>query len=210
MIVPRLSGRTEADRDRHARLALEPAETARIVAARGEQQLQVGARQPLAAAAEHHRGGDAKGQRAAAGRGIAADLAHQPRAARQLVDRDLVLDPMADASREMVGEVGADPRQVVHDRNADRLQVPAGPIPETCKQVRRVDRAAAEDHLARRGDVVDPAAAAKGDAGAAPAVETETGGNGLGDHPQIAACRASARKVCAVDPRNRPPRVICE
>ena len=154
MIVPRLSGRAEAGDDRHAGLALQLADCTLVVAPRREQQLQIGAREPLAAAAEHHRGGDPEGQRAAAGSGVSPDLAHQTRAARQLVDRHLALDPVLHPRREMVGEVGADPRQLVQHRDPDRAQMLGRADARDLQQVRRVDGAAADDHLARRRDPV--------------------------------------------------------
>ena len=55
MMVPRLSGFTDADHAAHARLLVELAELQRMRAARREQQLQVGRGQPLAAVAEHLR-----------------------------------------------------------------------------------------------------------------------------------------------------------
>ena len=116
----------DAHHERHARLALEPADPVRVVAPRCEQQLQIRALQPLAAAAEHHRGGDAEGQGTPPS-DIPSDLADQPDAARHLIDRDLVLDAMGHADGEVIGEVGADPRQVVRHRNPDRLQLGGRP-----------------------------------------------------------------------------------
>jgi len=125
MIVPRLSG-LDADRDGHAGLALQLAELVLVVACRREQQLDIGAGQPLPAAGERLCAGHAERQRAAPRRQPAGDLAAKPHAARQLVDRHRVLGPVRDADRIVVGQIGAHARQiVVDDGNADRLQVRA-------------------------------------------------------------------------------------
>ena len=180
-------GADRAGDDRHARRALEPADRTLVVAARREQELQVGAFEPFAAAAEHHGAGDAEGQRAAARDGIAADLADQPGAARQLVDRGLALDPMGHPRRDMVRQIGADPRQFVDYRDPDRAQVPGRADAGNLQKLRRVDGAARNDHLARRRHLAVPAVLAIGDAGAAFSVKHQPGRDRLGDDPQIGA-----------------------
>ena len=54
------------------------------------------------------------------------------------------------------------------------------------------------------------AALAERDAGAAPALEQQPGGDRVGLDPRLPRPRASRRKVCAVEPRHLPRRVICE
>ena len=49
----------------------------------------------------------------------------------------------------MVLQVLADAREVVHDADAERLELGRVADPGDLQQLRRVDRAAAEDHLAR-------------------------------------------------------------
>ena len=71
----------DADDQCHAGFALEPADRVGVVAPGGKQQLQVGARQPLAAAAEDGGTGDAEGKRALADGDEFHRLRHQPAAA---------------------------------------------------------------------------------------------------------------------------------
>ena len=204
-------GPGDADRDGHAGLALQRAELVLVVARRREQQLDVGARQALAAAGERLRARHAEGQRAAPRRQPARDLARQPQPARQLVDRHRVPDPVRDADRVVVGQVGADARQIVHHRHADRLQMRARPDARHLQQVRRVDGAARQDHLARRRHLPVLALLPEGDAGAALAVEQQPRRERIGLDAQVRPrpC-ACARKVRAVEPRKRPLRDICE
>ena len=118
-------GPRDADRDGHAGLALQLAELVLVVARRREQQLDVGARQPLAAAANACALDTPK---VSAPRPVVSQRAisrAKPQPARQLVDRHRVLDAMRDAHGVVVGQVGADAGQVVDDIDADRLQVRA-------------------------------------------------------------------------------------
>ncbi len=87
----------------------------------------------------------------------------------------------------MVVEVGADPRQVVHHRHADRLEVLGRADAGNLQQMRRVDGAAADDDLARRQLLAVHAVLAKRDAGAALAVKQEFGGDRVGLDPEIGA-----------------------
>ena len=142
-----------------------------VVAPRCEQQLQVRALQPLAAAAEYHRRGDAESQRTSPCRGISPDLADQPEPPRQLVDRDLARDPVCDANGKMVGEVGADSRQIVPHCNRDRLQIGGRPDARDLQQVRRIDGAARDHDFARCKCPVIRPVLAKSDADATVAVQ---------------------------------------
>jgi hypothetical protein len=135
-----------------------------------------------------------KGQRAIADRGEFRGLAHQPGAARELVDRHRVPHPMRHADDVMVVEVGADAGQVVQHRHADRLQMRRRADAGNLQQMRRVDRAAAEDHLARRGELAVGAALAERDAGAAFAVEQQLGRDRVGLDLEIAAPARLAQK----------------
>ena len=73
-------------------------------------------------------------------------------------------------------EVLADPRQVDQHRNADGLQPARRADAGQQQQLRRVDRAGADDHLARGGRGLGATVADVLDAGAAPAVEQQPGG----------------------------------
>src|SRR6516165_6119874 len=191
--------------NRHAGLLLEAADAVRVVAPGGEQQLQVRARQPFAAAAEHHCGGDAESQRAAAGGGKPADLADEPQAARQLIDRDLVLDPGRDTDREMVGEIGADPWQFVHHLDADRFQMAGRPDARDLQQVGRVDGAAGDDDLTRRQYPAIAAILPKGNPGALPALEQQPRSDRLGLDAHIWASPRLGQKGARRRPAEAPP-----
>ena len=54
-----------------------------------------------------------------------------------------------DVDLEVILQVLADARQVVHDRDAERLELARVPDAGELQQLRRVDRAAAEDDLLR-------------------------------------------------------------
>ena len=163
------------------------------------------ARQPFAAAAEHHCGGDAESQRAAAGGGKPADLADEPQAARQLIDRDLVLDPVRDTDREMVGEIGADPWQFVHHLDADRFQMAGRPDARDLQQVGRVDGAAGDDDLTRRQYPAIAAILPKGNPGALPALEQQPRSNRLGLDAHIWASPRLGQKGARRRPAEAPP-----
>ena len=147
-MVPRLFGAHRADRHGHAGLALQRAEQQRIVARRGEQQLQIRTGQSLARAGEHLRRGHAEGQRAVADQEEPRDLARQPHAARELVDRDVPPHPVRNPRDVVVLQVGTDAGQVVHHVHADRLQMLRRSDAGNLQQMRRIHRAAAQDHLA--------------------------------------------------------------
>ncbi len=78
------------------------------------------------------------------------------------------------------------------------------------QDVRRVDGAAATitSRLARTSVMLPPRW--KFDAGAALALEHQVAALGVGLDAQVGGRFASRRKVCAVEPRKRPRRVICE
>jgi hypothetical protein len=69
--------------------------------------------------------------------------------------RDRLLGGVLDVDLEVVLQVLADAGQVVHDVDAERLEVVRVADAGELQQLRRVDRAAAQDHLAG-GDGVPP------------------------------------------------------
>ena len=153
----------------------------------------------------------AEGQRAASRGQPARDLARQPQPARQLVDRHRVPDPMRDADGVVVGQVGADARQIVHDVDADRLQVRGRPDARHLQQVRRVDGAARQDHLARRRHLAGPRPPCRNATPRSACRRTAAAWRTPWSRcASSAAPCACARKVRAVEPRKRPLRDICE
>ena len=211
MMVPRLSGRAIETATVMPGFFSSVAELLLVVAGGREQQLYVGAGEPVAAAAEHLRAGDAEGQRAAPRRHPARDLADEPHAARELVDRDRIADAVGDADGVVIGEVGADAGKIVAHLDADRFQMRRRADAGDLQQVRRVDRAAGDDDLAARPQRAVGAVLAKRDA-------RRSGGrrassrvaDALVSTRRLARPRASARNVRAVEPRKRPLRDICE
>ncbi len=84
-------------------------------------------------------------------------------------------------------------------------------MPDICSRCGELTAPAAQDHLARRANLAILPTLAECDADAALALEQQARCHGVGLDPQIVRVRfASARKVCAVEPRKRPLRVICE
>ncbi len=74
--------------------------------------------------------------------GEAQDLRQHAREARDLVHRLHAVHAMDDADHVVVDQVGADAGQIVHDRDAERLQVRRRPDAGDLQDVRRVDGAA--------------------------------------------------------------------
>ena len=85
----------------------------------------------------------------------------------------------------MILQVGADAAQFMHHRHADRLQVVRRPDAGDLQQMRRVDRAAAQDDLLVGTRLDRLAALAERDADAALAFEQQFGGQRLGFDPQV-------------------------
>ena len=142
-------GPGDADRDGHAGLALQLAELVLVVAGRREQQLDVGAGQPLAAAGE----GLARWRRRKSARRARSSASGRSRGraepARQLVDRHRVLDPVRDADWR---SGRTDWRRRRADRGRRRRRSTSGAHRADARdlqQMRRVDGAARQDHLAR-------------------------------------------------------------
>ena len=97
----------------------------------------------------------------------------------------------------MVGQIGADTRQIVDDVDADRLQVRTRTNARDLQQMRRVDGAARQDHLARGHHLAIPALLAEGDTYAALAFEQQPGGKRLGLDAQVRpASRLRQKRAC--------------
>ena len=210
MIVPRLSGRTG-----HTATVMPGSRSswpnARcVVAGRREQKLQIGARQ---SPTRRQNTCALVTPKVSAPRPVATKRTASPASrmpcASWLIDTAL-LRAVRHARDIVVLQIGADTRQIVHHRHADRLQMLRRPDARDLQQMRRIDRAAAHDHLARRARLAIDAALAEDDPGAAPALEQQARGHRLGLDRRFSRRLASARKVCAVEPRKRPLRVICE
>src|ERR1700751_3396030 len=119
---------------------------------------------------------------------------------------------MRDAGGEMVGEVGADTRQIVSDRDADRLQMGSRSDARDLQQVRRVDSAARHHTPAPHYDLAcdqHPTGLPvlpEGDPEATAALHYEPCRDRLGYDPQIwpppclgqeGACRRPAKSTVA-------------
>src|SRR5262249_34251973 len=91
----------------------------------------------------------------------------------------------SNAGSEMVGEVGANPRQIVPDRDADRLQMGSRPDARDLQQVRRIHGAARDDDLACCQYPIVLPVLPKRDPDAPAAVQHEPRGYCLGHDPQI-------------------------
>ena len=80
-----------------------------------------------------------------------------------------------------------DPRQMVHDRDPCRHQMLGFADPGQHQQLRRVDRTAAQNDLARRPRGAELPVLAERDAGRAPPVKDDFFGQRVGEHAQIGA-----------------------
>jgi hypothetical protein len=98
---------------------------------------------------------------------------------------ETVLRAMRNARDVMVLQIGADPWEVVHYRNADRLQMLRGPDAGNLQQMRRVHRPAAQDHLARRAAFAIMPTLAEGHADTALPFQQQTRRHRAGFDPQI-------------------------
>ncbi len=191
------------DAQRHARHAIEfrRAVAAGHVACRREVELHVGRREarPRLEVAAGMAG--RRRQQALAREGIAQNLAHQPQAAALLVQRARALDQRRDAHGVVVAEVAADARQGMLHRHADLAQIVGIADARDLQELRRVDGAATQDHVAAGADLLRLAALSIGDADGLPALEVDALDQRVGDHlevrpahrgPQIGVDRAPA------------------
>ena len=89
------------------------------------------------------------------------------------VERDRLLRRDLEIELEMVLQVLADPGQVDDERDAVRLQLRRRPDAGQLQELRRVDRPAGKDHLARRRANSLVAVAAVADADRPPALEDD-------------------------------------
>ena len=159
----------------HAGRALERrlAHAAAFVARGREQQLQVGARRILVrrheAVGVRHR----RGEQAAPREKVLERFEREARAVRALVQGLRPAHPHRDAQRVVVGEAFADRGQGVLDLDAERLQVRRVAHARELQQLRRVDRAGGEDHLARGAHHAPRAAPVVGHARGALALEDD-------------------------------------
>ena len=118
-------------------------------------------------------------------RAEAQDLRQHAREAGDLVHGRRAVHAMHHADHVMVDQVRADARQIVHHRNAERLQVRRRPDAGDLQDMRRVHRAARDDDLAVGAHLGEIAAAAEGDADAALALEQELAALRLGLDPEV-------------------------
>src|SRR5271166_2273807 len=109
--------------------------------------------------------------------------------------------------REMVGKIGTDPRQIVYDLDADRLQMAGRADARNLQQLRRIDGTAAYHDLTRRGDTAVTAVLPEGDPGAAPPVEQQPRRDRLGLDPQVGAAAGPRPEMCVRSTRETVPAV---
>src|SRR5437879_11825022 len=93
----------------------------------------------------------------------------------------------------MVLQAAPDTGQVLHHRDAERGQLVLRADPRQQQELRRVDRAAAQDDLARGAGGIDAALAAEADADGAAALEQDLFGERLGDDLPVAALHRRAQ-----------------
>ena len=103
------------------------------------------------------------------------------------------LTSAGDAGEEMVLQILADPGQRVGDRDADPAEMVGVADPGQLQQMRRADRAAGEDHLARRIGPLDLRGARELDADRALAVEQHAMDQGAGDDFEVGALHRRAQ-----------------
>ena len=89
--------------------------------------------------------------------------------------------------RRVVVIVGADAGEVRLDGNAQRLQMLRGPHAGEHQQLRRVNRAGTQQHLARRAHLARSAGGSDVDAGGAASLDANAGDGSTAEHSEIRA-----------------------
>src|SRR5262245_57297071 len=143
----------------HARIVVEHADVAFLVARRRKHDLEVGAADVWIGLPEAIAERRAHAEHTGSAGEPAQHLADQRGAAGDLVDGLRILRPRHEAHRAMVAEVFADRRQIVNDLDAETLEQAATADAGELQEARRIDGAAADDHLLARLHLVDQPAA---------------------------------------------------
>src|SRR5262245_7838404 len=186
----------------HARIVVEHADEAFLVARRRKHHLEVGAadvriRLPEAVAKRR-----AHADHAGSPGDPAQHLADQRSAAGDFVDGLRILRTRHEADRAMVAEIFADRRQIMDDLDAEALQQAAAADAGELQEARRIDGAAADDHLFARLHLMDGPAALVDIANRRrlPALEHDPEGARMGanvDPPGLLLRRQEIHPACA-------------
>ncbi len=181
---------------RHARPGVQigRAVFARVVAGGGEIELHVRGFQlrPCLHVAAGMAG--AGGEQALAADRVAQHLCHQPQPVRALVQRSRALHQRGNPRRVVIAQILPHAGQGMHHRHADLGQPRRVPHAGDLQQLRRVDAAAAQYHVAPRADGDRRAAVgAIGHAHRAPALEHDALGQGALDQVQIGPLQRRAQ-----------------
>ena len=109
-----------------------------------------------------------------------------------VVERQRLLAAQDDAGKVMIVKTVADAGHIGHDGNAVRTKQRRGLEPGQLQKLRRVERTGGDQNLA--AGVRGPLLAVNGvaDAGGAPSIEQDSGGERIGHHCEI---RAAARRI---------------
>ncbi len=155
---------------------------------RQDMELDVGAGKVRPRLAEHGDMGRRQGQEPLALEHVFQGLAEEARSLGQFVDRNRSgLEPVGGADHIMVLQILADPGRVDQHRNPIFAQQFGRPDAGQLQQLGGIDRAAAQDHFARRAHGLSDAVADELDPDGLLALEQHLGGQGVGFHPQIGA-----------------------
>ena len=174
----------------HAGVVVQLVVAAFLVAAGGEHALQVWRVQPLEALPEHEDLAGHDGEDGGPAGRPARHLAHQARALGHFVQRDrALLRPAHQPHRVVVAEILAHAGQLVPHLHAQLAQQPCRADAGDLQQPRRVHRAAGENHLPPRPNLLRRAAAGGlvADAHGALALQHHLAGAGIGTHLQVRA-----------------------
>ncbi|MDR8730798.1 hypothetical protein FEQ04_05139 [Burkholderia pseudomultivorans] len=208
-IAARERDRAAAERTQRAhvqRIAEAPMHLAVVIVdQRGaEMQLQVGTIERRIALDEAARLRDVARHHPGAAREIARERGRHLRDPAQ-ADADQLrrIHARVDDEVDMVDQVRADVRRILHDRDPVPTQLLGRTDARTHQQLRRIERACRQNHFRARAERLDAAVARHRDADRALAVEADAQHRRIGDHVQV-------RPVAAVDvgPRDAAARAV--
>ena len=156
---------------------------------------------------DRHLGGADRQRPGAEQRILRRHARHFPPAHHDVVHGDREPAAIGQAGLEMILQVAADARQIVQHRKAHRLQRRRRPHARQQQQLRRVDRAAAQNHLAARPHGYLFPGPADHHAHRAAPLEQHAFGVRVGQHAQIGRRIAGFRNATAAEQR-RPLRDV--